>query len=788
MSRRRYQIITVPILAAVFALLPMLVGANLVSAARFYFDPPTSALSSQCTTFTVSVMMDTQGQSVNAADIEIYYSPGQVSLVDYNTIVAGTQIGTGNAFESYRANQVSGSSIKLVGSSFTQNLNGIAKFAEIQFSRIGSVSSTGFQVRFDGIGASLDSNIVSATSGTDILSSVTNATYSFNNVVCPEVVSTDKTSPVITMESPVNKSVGVALDSAVEFRLRDSASGVNIGTLQIEIAGQTYTNASPEVVVSGTAADYTVIVTPASPFPFGQLVNVEVSVDDSAGNNGLTVFSFNEPDNQKTDITPPSVTLLSPLDGAQGVSLDSSVQLRIRDLESGVNINSLEIILGGVTYAYDDPSVTINGSLNDYTVEVNPVQDFPVDTPISIEVSVADVTGNAGITDFKFNEPIPQVVVVPPQSAVEEAVKDAVDSIFSPPEDPFKDTFLQDTPIEQFVEETGTVGASNVLVTTLLLFNMLSFVNILTTPALLVGVLRLIFKRKRDKTWGIIFDGQTNRPVAFAVTRLYIAETTTLIEQRVSDTNGRYGFVVASGNYRLEVTHSDYSTVKKEIIIDQDSPGYNLDIRLIPKTMVGTGQKLKFFESLGVQFRKFVRTLSPYLFLAGFLLSLISVSLTPSTFNLALLVLYSVLLISLLLGKLTNRGKSASVADSETGLRIPGAIVKIYNVKNFELMDSQITNALGRFDFWGDPGEYGVLVTARGYRFPSRLQKDLKPIENKYSGMLRVPFKRNQKITLLVDPQVNLSDTQLLSDNIQAKKVAKVEGQGATGQLQTPFG
>jgi hypothetical protein len=104
------------------------------------------------------------------------------------------------------------------------------------------------------------------------------------------------------------------------------------------------------------------------------------------------------------------------------------------------------------------------------------------------------------------------------------------------------------------------------------------------------------------------------------------------------------------------------------------------------------------------------------------------------------------------------------------------------------LVDSQITNALGKFAFWGEPGDYGILVTARGYRFPSHKQKDLKPIENKYSGMLKVSFKHNLQLDLLADPQVNMSDTQLLSDKLQAKKLEKSTGSDVDSQLQTPFG
>ncbi len=754
----------------------MLVAAP-ANAARFYFEPSSSTLSANCPSHTVRVMIDTEGQPSNAADIEIYYTPSQALISDTNEIVSGTQIGLGNAFESYRANLITGSSIFLLGSSFTQNLTGIAEFANITFVR--QTNTVAFSIRYEGAGVSLDSNIAHAITNQDILSGVANASYTFANTPCPTIP--DTTGPVITLENPEDGALDVPIDTNVQIRLRDTSAGVNINTLSITLDGIVYSAASSQVSVAGTPANYLVTIDPDQPLTENSRIQIEILASDLNSNPSLNVFHFNrDQEPPQTDTTPPLVSLLTPANGSYDVPLDSNISLRIADLDSGVDINSLEIVVAGISYVFGDPTVTVAGSASDYTIIINPSQNLPDNVLVPVEVNVADLAGNNALLGFSFNRADPTEDAV--KTIIENPQK-AVQIIFAPPEDPLGGTFLDDTPVEDIIEEVGTVGTSNIVVTSVLLFNLLSAINVLSTPGVISTIMGILFRRRRDKTWGIIFDGQTSKPVPFAAVRLFVSGTSSLIDQKVTDLNGRYGFAVEGGNYRVEVKQAEYVTTSREVVIGEDSPQQNLDIRLIPRSVVNKYNDISLIKGIWAKISPRLRRISPYLFILGLLLSLVSFTLTPNAFNTLMLLAYTFLICAYILSRIVNRAWFAAVIDSETGLFISGAMVRIYNLASDELVDTQITNLNGKFAFWGKSGQYGVIVSARGYKFPVSESSEFPLVPNKYSGMVKVNLGSGKKVVLRVEPQSNLSDTQSA-----IQEVRKREGYFHETQLSTPFG
>ncbi len=112
----------------------------------------------------------------------------------------------------------------------------------------------------------------------------------------------------------------------------------------------------------------------------------------------------------------------------------------------------------------------------------------------------------------------------------------------------------------------------------------------LTYLWILTGVqiaLYLLFRRlarpKRPKNWGIIYDEKTKKPVPFAVARIVETQYNKVLESRVTDSRGRYNFLVGNNKYVVTVEKPGYEPAKTgeidlstkktgEGVVDMDIP------------------------------------------------------------------------------------------------------------------------------------------------------------------------------------------------------------------------
>ncbi|MBD3363127.1 hypothetical protein GF362_05385 [Candidatus Dojkabacteria bacterium] len=161
----------------------LLISIKYSNAATFELVPST-AIFTDCTN-TIQLIIDSTEEDVNAADIEIFFDPKRVKIQDRNYIKPKIQIQEGDAFETYWGNKTNNETgqILLAAGSLPDpsiTLSSRVVFAEITFSYRGPEGhSTTFEIRFNGIGNTIDSNIADTTTGNDLLTSVQNGVYSF---------------------------------------------------------------------------------------------------------------------------------------------------------------------------------------------------------------------------------------------------------------------------------------------------------------------------------------------------------------------------------------------------------------------------------------------------------------------------------------------------------------------------------------------------------------------------------------------------------------------------------
>jgi hypothetical protein len=637
------------------------------SAATFNFSPSTKSFNAGCSN-SVNVEIDATGQSANSADIEIQYNPAIVTIIDSNPAIEGKQVAIGNAFETYAGNQVDENSgiIRLTGLSFSEILTSRKIFATIQFSGSVSGSTAAFNIRFDGVNATLDSNIADSQTSLDLLSGITNGTYTFTEGTC----NFDITPPIIQFNSPQNGQVGVTTN-IIEITISDTTSGVDINSVQIYVDGKFYTLTSSEFSYMGDASSFTIKLTLPNTFIPSQTSIITVLAKDFSENLSNSQISFNVPSGEI--VTPP--------------------------LECPV--------------IEEQPSITEIITNNNQGKEI------------------------------------------------------------------LKGTFLEDTIIEATIDNTGVFGTGALIAGLYLLLNFLPLITLLNAPGLLLNMIAFLFGKRTKRPWGVIVDYVTGKPIAFATCRLYLSGTLSTIGQTVSDLEGRYGFSIAPGSYRLEISHNEYAHYIEEIIVHEDEVGYVSDVKLIP---LDAREKAHISPKLLLRkFFKRIRKMSVIFYWLGALFAIISIIILPNLLNFIIFGIYCFILFITQLRRPFQKDKYASVVDSKTDLRIPFAIIKIFDLNTWRLIDTLTTNQNGTFSFVGEPKEYGVIIALRGYEFPSKLKQSFPVIKDKYSGMIRVFLgKGNKKIQLYVDS----IEQKEFSSNAQKEATNNLN---STNNLKSPF-
>ena len=110
-----------------------------------------------------------------------------------------------------------------------------------------------------------------------------------------------------------------------------------------------------------------------------------------------------------------------------------------------------------------------------------------------------------------------------------------------------------------------------------------SVISLLITPTLTTGILlalqlfllglfkRLAYERVAH-SWATVKDALTNQPLPYAVARIFDSNFNKLLETQVTDSQGRYAFLVGRGSFYVTVDKPTYTPWRSEII-DLTIPG-----------------------------------------------------------------------------------------------------------------------------------------------------------------------------------------------------------------------
>jgi len=173
-----------------------LIKPNLIKAATLSLSPSSGSYTVG-DTFEVQIVLDTQGTETDGVDIHyLNYDPSLLEVQDANTEQTGIQISPGTLYSNTPVNSVDTVNGRIDFSQTTaggSTYNGSGVLATITFKVLSGGTAN---VTFDfTLGETTDTNV--ASSGEDVLTSVTNGSYTLNSVVqtCEEAGGSCKPNP-----------------------------------------------------------------------------------------------------------------------------------------------------------------------------------------------------------------------------------------------------------------------------------------------------------------------------------------------------------------------------------------------------------------------------------------------------------------------------------------------------------------------------------------------------------------------------------------------------------------
>ncbi len=265
--------------------------------------------------------------------------------------------------------------------------------------------------------------------------------------------------------------------------------------------------------------------------------------------------------------------------------------------------------------------------------------------------------------------------------------------------------------------------------------------NLLAFPRFIIYALGWLRDRKKVKSWGIVYDPERKRPIPFATLRVYDTSNQ-LIKEKVTDIEGRYGFILDKGEYKLHINHPEY---KKEIVsIEIEKPeevaAYDIPLNS-NKQFSEKSVKEKIIDNL--------RLINTVIIITGFTFSIIATIISPILINYLIITLYLIQFLILLL--LKSRRGWGYVFDSLTRGRVDGAFVRLFDLKENKQVDVQMTDAKGRYGFKAEPGSYGITVQAGGYKFPADMQNRNNLLRTQAGiELLKAKVRKNKSLNLAI--------------------------------------
>ena len=237
--------------------------------------------------------------------------------------------------------------------------------------------------------------------------------------------------------------------------------------------------------------------------------------------------------------------------------------------------------------------------------------------------------------------------------------------------------------------------------------------------------LAVLFRRKR-REFGMVYHAITKLPVDLAIVRLLDAQSGRVQQSRVTDKGGRYAFIAKPGVYRLEVTKNGFAFPTKILSGLKEDKGLTELYHGEPINVTAEGAIITAnipLDPVGevIPIRKilFERTMSKVrngVGLAGIVLTTGALVIVPQV-KIAIMLAVHVALY-FLFRRLAHPAPPKSwgiVYNAASRDPIKTAVARIFDVQYNKLLETQVTDARGRYSFLVGQNKYYVIFEKPGF-------------------------------------------------------------------------
>jgi hypothetical protein len=338
----------------------------------------------------------------------------------------------------------------------------------------------------------------------------------------------------------------------------------------------------------------------------------------SSVTNGTYQFVFGY-----CETEPPKIIFENPIDRQQNVPVDSQVNIKITDNDSGVDIDTVQFNLNGDIYTAKSPEVTYTGDPLAYNFVIKPRNKFYADKESNIQVTALDRAKNKANGQIFFDPPF---VCLPDTTVVVNKPTDQNTTVVPP------------STVQQESFKGGATGDLTSRPDTAALSALVDY-SLLALAFLLFSILDMLLANRHRLVSGFAIDPVTGEPIKFKTIDVYDILTDKIVARRETEKDGKFVFHLLPGNYKLTVDSDDIQWTES-ILVPEISAIKKMNSNV--KEKPGRWDKLaKFYHTARVSLAK----LAPGMLLSGFVLSLLSLYVSFSPLNIIITSAYIIIFI-----------------------------------------------------------------------------------------------------------------------------------------------
>lgn len=281
---------------------------------------------------------------------------------------------------------------------------------------------------------------------------------------------------------------------------------------------------------------------------------------------------------------------------------------------------------------------------------------------------------------------------------------------------------VTNTPITKVVQTAGFIAAlvstANTVFATPLLAS-----ELLLIPVRLWGLVMMgLGLRRKIVPWGTVYDSVTKRPIDPAYVTV-ANEDGKIVAEAITDVDGRYGFLLPDGKYRLSAQKTNYEFPSKKLnnqaadeVYEQLYHGEYIVIhsgevigKNIPLDPIGFdwNEYAKNENNATLFHKKHEKRWSiigSILFKAGMVLTIVSSIVHPSSYNIIILIVYLLISVFPLLG---IKGRQFGfIVNKLTGRPLAYAIFRVLSLDHQTVFRSGVCDEKGRYYCIVPKGQY----------------------------------------------------------------------------------